>query len=269
MSAKSMTLALVVTLSIAWSTAHAQSTGARPKKQRSSAASADGKRAKAAKIDAMARSKSSESRARALKTASKTLSKKRLMRLITRAIGDRSAVVRRAAAEALGKLDDKAARALLRKLVKDSDRLVRTKAMLALSRSSAKRAARASSKRKGASTPLSRKPASKRYALYKKLIIGAQIDSMQGRHQRALRKLSRARRVLDMPLTAYEVAVVHLKLGLEAGRAKRYPDAKRWLRRAARSFREYLTRAPEGKQARQARFGLLQVRRQRLFLRSK
>jgi tetratricopeptide (TPR) repeat protein len=92
---------------------------------------------------------------------------------------------------------------------------------------------------------------------------------MHGRYNSALRHLKKARKALNKPPIAFETGKIYLKQGLQAERKKDYSHAKKLMKMAAKKFRAYLARAPHGKQAKQARGGLDQVRRHLSIMRRK
>ena len=233
-----------------------------------------------AEVDALAKSANPQARRAAMESAP-LLEQSAAIALLRRGVADPDPQVRVAAAGALTALADKtrAVEPLLRVLAKDPDPSVRIKAELGLAKAGKARAALdAGTVNKMEEAPLPPAPTPKpppekgakvkplflddtnKQQLYKMQIGRAYLAARRGKYEAALAHLKQAQAQIDQPAVLFEFGQVYL--GLAKKNAKAAPDKARKDLAAAKSyFKQYLTRAPHGKQAAAAQAGLRDVTR--------
>lgn len=229
-----------------------------------------------AEIQRLAYSKRLESRRDSMASASRMPEGKALA-LLKRGLSDADPQVRLAAAGSLAVMARKSGRALslLEALSNDHSPLVRSRASLGLARIRRSRSVPDTGTVqpvKQAPLPEPRKVAPRsthkplfvedtdKHKLYKYHISQASVATSRGRYHRALDHLKKARRNIDRPPLLFEFGYVNLKLALKH-LASNPAQAKKYLGQARKYFRQYLQRAPQGKQAPRARSGLKDVKR--------
>jgi len=231
-----------------------------------------------AEIQRLAHSKKLESRRDSMASASRMPEGKALA-LLKRGLSDADPQVRLAAAGSLAVMARKSGRALslLEALSNDPNPLVRSRASLGLARIRRSRSVPDTGTVKPvkqAPLPEPRKPQvvprsthkplfvedTDKHKLYKYHISQASVATSRGRYHRALDHLEKAKHNIDRPPLLFEFGYVNLKLTLKH-LASNPPQAKKYLGQAKKYFRQYLKRAPRGKQAPRARSGLKDVKR--------